>query len=85
MGVVRHEAIGLGDDGAVGEFVVVGVAGHEPELEVGCAVEDVGGVGEDLEEEVGSGTGGEAAQDFLVFEQDFGRDAESRNALNRKW
>ena len=39
-------------------------------------MDDVGGIGEDLEEEVGGGAGGLLAQDFFVFEKDFGRYAE---------
>lgn len=84
MGVVRDEHIGLRDNGAVGELVVVGIPRDELELEVGIGVDDVARIGEDLEEEARGRGRGPLVEDLLVLQENLGRDAEVERAVQER-
>ena len=77
VGVVADDVVGAGDDGAVHELVVVGVALDEAEVEVGVELAEVAAVDEQQHDVFGyGGRAGDTFDDFLIFAQNFVADAE---------
>ena len=85
MPVFRDDPVRLRRDGAVGEFVVIGIGADEAEAESGRDVQHVAVLLADdfhqrkhFSDTAGAGV---FANDFLVFEQDFGRDRPMQTAV----
>ena len=81
MVIGGDDVIGLGDDGAVGKFIVVRVVGDEVEAVGGGDVMDMRGDAEEAGEHLPASQPGALGNHFFIFQQDFRTQGEDDLAI----